>query len=69
MPVMMLFAKLENCEFALQEIEFLGFIIGKDGLRVDSQKIETFKHWPMHRRLLEVQQFLGFALSASSFPM
>ena len=36
--------KPEKCEFAMQEIQFLGFIVGKDGLRVDPQKIETVKH-------------------------
>ena len=33
-----LFLKLEKCEFKKKEIEFLGMIIGEEGVKMDSTK-------------------------------
>ena len=35
-----LFAKLSKCEFWLNEVSFLGHIVSKEGILVDSKKIE-----------------------------
>jgi hypothetical protein len=40
-----LFAKLSKCEFYVHETKFLGIIIGKDGIRMDPDKIETIVNW------------------------
>jgi hypothetical protein len=34
-----LFAKLSKCEFWINEVMFLGHIINKDGLAMDSKKV------------------------------
>jgi hypothetical protein len=39
-----LYAKIQKCEFFKNEIIFLGVIIGKDGIRMDPQKIETIQN-------------------------
>ena len=62
-----LFAKPEKCEFAVQEIEFLSFVVGNDGLKVDPKKMDTVQQWPVPRKLLEVQQFLGFVQYVPKF--
>jgi hypothetical protein len=36
-----LYAKLAKCHFAKNELEYLGHLVGKDGIQVDSRKIET----------------------------
>ena len=36
-----LYAKLSKCEFFKEETTFLGMIVGKDGIRIDSKKIKT----------------------------
>ena len=41
------------------EIDFLGFHVGKDGLRVNPSKIEVLKTWPKPKSLFEVRSFLG----------
>ena len=38
---------------------FLGHIIGADGIRVDTQKIEAVKTWPRPATPTEVRNFLG----------
>ena len=36
-----LYGKLEKCNFLMQEITFLGFNTGKDGVKVDSSKVDA----------------------------
>jgi hypothetical protein len=52
--------KLSKCEFHTQETEFLGFIIGINGISMDKKKIQSVKEWPKPTNLKEVQGFLGF---------
>ncbi|XP_057522558.1 uncharacterized protein LOC130802561 [Amaranthus tricolor] len=40
-----LYGKLEKCSFLMKEVGFLGFIIGKDGVKVDPSKVEAVKNW------------------------
>jgi hypothetical protein len=36
-----LFLKQSECAFGASEVEYLGHIVGKDGVRVDHKKIES----------------------------
>ena len=36
-----LYAKFSKCEFWLQELQFLGHVVSKDGVKVDPAKIEA----------------------------
>src|SRR6185437_12050999 len=54
-----LYAVEEKCQFAATEIKFLGFIVGRNGLRVDPQKVQAISEWPSPANLKEVQQFMG----------
>ena len=38
-----LYAKPSKCQFFQQEIEFLGFIIGTQGIRMDPKRVQTIK--------------------------
>ena len=53
--------KPEKTEFHKQEIEFLGFIIGKDGIKMDPKKVEAVITWPTPKSVKDIQSFLGFA--------
>jgi len=35
-----LYLKASKCEFHKEEVEFLGFIVGKDGIRMDPKKVD-----------------------------
>ena len=40
-----LYAKLEKCDFWLQEIQFLGHMVSKEGISVDPTKVEAVTKW------------------------
>ncbi|XP_073500291.1 uncharacterized protein [Phyllobates terribilis] len=56
-----LFAKLEKCEFAVQRISFLGYIISSKGFEMDPVKVQAVQEWPRPIGLKSIQRFLGFA--------
>jgi len=51
----------EKCVWKEQEVEFLGYIIGRNGVRMSEGKVKTVLDWETPRSLTEVQSFLGFA--------
>ena len=56
-----LYAKWSKCEFWLRQVQFLGHVIGREGIMVDSAKIEAVLNWERPRTLTEVRSFLGLA--------
>lgn len=56
-----LYAKVEKCAFGVDTTDFLGFVVGPDGLRMDEAKIQVIRDWPTPRKVKDVQSFLGFA--------
>jgi hypothetical protein len=57
-----LYAKPSKCQFYQREVEFLGFIIGTQGIRMDPRRIQTIKEWEDHppRSYRDLQVLLGF---------
>jgi len=51
----------EKCVWRTQEVEFLGYIIGKEGIKMAKGKVEAVLSWEAPKSLKEVQSFLGFA--------
>jgi len=37
--------KLEKCEFHREEVDFLGFVVGRHKIRMDLEKIKAIKEW------------------------
>ena len=56
-----LFCKPEKCEFHADRIEYLGYIIGPEGISMDPKKIASILDWPQPRNVRDIQSFLGFA--------
>lgn len=53
--------KPKKCEFHVQEVQFLGYIITRNGLKMDQSKVTAVTSWPTPTSVKEVQSFLGFA--------
>ncbi|KAI3667584.1 hypothetical protein L6452_42650 [Arctium lappa] len=56
-----LFAKFSKYEFWLQEVQFLGHVVSKDGVKVDPTKIEAMMSWEPPTSPTEIRSFLGLA--------
>ena len=53
--------KSGKSEFHVQSVQFLGFIVTSQGLRMNLKKIEAVITWSTSKIKIEVQFFLGFA--------
>uniref|UniRef100_A0A2N9FDG8 RNA-directed DNA polymerase n=1 Tax=Fagus sylvatica TaxID=28930 RepID=A0A2N9FDG8_FAGSY len=56
-----LYAKLKKCEFWLDSVAFLGHVISKDGISVNSKKVEVVVKWNRLNNVTEIRSFLGLA--------
>jgi len=56
-----LFVKPEKCVWKTKEVEFLGVIIGLDGVRMEKKKVQGVIDWPVPKSVKDVQKFLGLA--------
>ena len=55
-----LFVKAEKCEFHVQSVSFLGFVIEKGQIRSDRAKVRAVVEWPVPENHKQLQRFLGF---------
>jgi hypothetical protein len=53
--------KPSKCQFHVQEVPFLGFIVGPQGVRMDPEKVEAITSWPVPRSIHDIRVFLGLA--------
>ncbi|GJV93987.1 putative reverse transcriptase domain-containing protein [Tanacetum coccineum] len=56
-----LYAKFSKCDFWLNSVQFMGYVIDRSGVHVDPAKIEAIKSWVAPTTPTEVRQFLGLA--------
>jgi hypothetical protein len=56
-----LYANGKKCDFLKSELEFLGHIIGKDGIKVDPKKTAVVQAWVKPKTITELRSFLGLA--------
>ncbi|KAJ9544814.1 hypothetical protein OSB04_024521 [Centaurea solstitialis] len=56
-----LYAKFSKCAFWLQEVQFLGHIVNREGIKVDPAKIEAVMNWEVPKAPTEIRSFLGLA--------
>ena len=56
-----LFAKPEKCFFHQDEVEYLGFLVSYQGVKMDPKKVSAILDWPEPASVHDVQVFLGFA--------
>jgi hypothetical protein len=56
-----LYAKYSKCEFWIDEVTFLGYIISNGGILVDPAKVKEIVLWSIPTIVTEVRSFLGLA--------
>ena len=47
--------------FHTSEVEFLGYMVNQDGLRMSKRKVESITTWETPKNIKDIQRFLGFA--------
>ena len=45
----------------MREVEFLGVVIGLEGIKMEEGKVKGVLEWPMPKSVKDVQKFLGLA--------
>ncbi len=56
-----LYANLKKCWFHEDEVQFLGFVISTQEIKMELERIEAIKNWPKPQSVRDIQMFLGFA--------
>ncbi len=56
-----LFTNLKKCWFYQDEVQFLGFVVSANRIKMEEEKIEAVKTWPEPKSVRDIQVFLGFA--------
>ena len=56
-----LYVKPEKCKWKVREVEFLGVVIGLEGIKMEKEKVKGVLKWPTPKCVKDVQKFLGLA--------
>ena len=56
-----LYANFHKCNFCMEKVVFLGFVISGKGIEVDEEKVKAIKEWPTPKSITEVRSFHGLA--------
>ncbi|CAG4929464.1 unnamed protein product [Parnassius apollo] len=48
-----------KCSLFQRQVNFLGFVVSEEGIRIDPEKIAAVKDWPVPRDKTQVRAFLG----------
>ncbi|KAE8912912.1 hypothetical protein PF003_g3061 [Phytophthora fragariae] len=56
-----LYANRKKCIFGASEIQVLGCLVGKNGVRPDPGNVREINEWPTPSNVKELRQFLGLA--------
>jgi len=56
-----LYVKLGKCRWKVREVEFLGVVIGPEGIKIEEEKVKGVLEWLMPKCVKDVQKFLGLA--------
>ncbi|MBW0581204.1 hypothetical protein O181_120919 [Austropuccinia psidii MF-1] len=54
-------AKASKCLVHVSSVEYLGYVVSSEGLKMDQAKVQKILNWPAPRNLKALQSFLGFA--------
>ena len=52
-----LYANLQKCDFCMDKIIFLGYVISAKGIDMDEAKVKVIQEWPMPKSIIEFRSF------------
>lgn len=54
-----LYAKRSKCDLGMTELDYLGHVLGADGIKMENGKVDALQKWPTPTGVKEVCSFLG----------
>ena len=60
-------AKLAKCQFKVPRVEFLGYVVGKEGVSTDPKETQAIRDWNPPKTVKQLQAFLGFINFSQKF--
>jgi len=51
----------EKCKFCVEQLKYLGHVVGRDGIRTDPEKVSAVAEWSEPTTIKQIRQFLGMA--------
>ena len=54
------FVKRSKCDFATEEIDFVGFRVSAMAVRTQPEKLEALLKWPIPNDVADIRSFTGF---------
>ena len=55
-----LFINPSKCSFYQDRLHFLGFVVSREGISMDPERVRAIAEWPIPRTYRDIQVFLGF---------
>ncbi|CAI7750328.1 unnamed protein product [Closterium sp. NIES-53] len=62
-----LITKGSKCDFLQPELEFLGHVVSREGIKSDPRKVTAISEWKPPTNITELQSFLGFVYYVRHF--
>ena len=53
-----MYVKLEEYKWKVREVEFLGVVIGPEGIKIEEEKMKRVLNWLTPKKVKDVQKFL-----------
>ena len=55
-----LFANLKKCRFHKDEVQFLGYVVSSQSIRIEDERIKAVRSWPEPKSVRDIQVFISF---------
>jgi hypothetical protein len=56
-----LYANFKKCNFCMEKVVFLGYVVSTTGIEADEEKVKAIKEWPTPKSITEViKKNVGF---------
>ena len=55
-----IYLKIEKCHFLQTRLDYLGFVVGQEGVQMDPYKLKAIEEWPVPESKKAIQRFQGF---------
>ena len=51
----------DKCQFAIDKVEYLGYIVTSEGVKPDPSKVKAIREYPQPKNVKEIRSFVGLA--------